>query len=199
MGITGRRVATVAVAMCLVVPTAACSGDDDDSTTVITDPVQTTETTEASTSSTTAAEDPDAAVKAEVEAAYLAYWDAVPQFFNPPDPEHPLIELHTAEAVREATLSGISQLILDGESIRRPDNEDHFIVTILDVDPMVGRAGVRACIVDGLQVVKTDSGQVINGNVVTKTVQAEVVRDGSRWKVAQSRLVESADGVHECE
>lgn len=202
MGRTARGIVAVAVAAAVAV--AGCSGDDapaDGNASVITDPVDTSETTSSSTTTqaTTTTEDPNEAVKREVEEAYLAYWDAVPEFFGQPNPQNPLIERHTAEAVFDATHDGITELLLDGQSIHRPENEDHFIATVLDVDPMVGRAGVSACIVDGLQIIDNATGEVINGDVITKLVRAELVLVGETWKVAQSRLIERIPGVHSCE
>lgn len=197
MGNTGRRVAAVALTAVLVV-SSACSGDDDDSTTVITDPVETTESTTTSTSSTTSTTiDPDAEVKAEVEAAYLAYWDAVLEIFAEPNPGNPLIERHTTGAVRRVTLEAVAEDALEGRVVQPPEDPDDYTQTVLEVEVHGSSATVRACAIDGALVIDRATNEVLDDDLVTLLLTATLANEGT-WKVETSQVEDRREGRWDC-
>jgi hypothetical protein len=69
---------------------------------------------------------------------------------------------------------------------------------IVLVDVLDGRATVVACQLDDA-VVRGADGTVIDDDVVTKRVSAELLRVGGSWKLADAQIVEQWDGAVGCE
>src|SRR5918994_5705071 len=90
MSVLGWRLRTVgaaAVACALLVLSPGCGGDDGEAA----DEGTTTSTSETTVASTTTTQDPEA----EVEAAYLAYWEMQQRLAEAPNPSDPEVRQRT--------------------------------------------------------------------------------------------------------
>lgn len=196
MRFRGRWLAALAVAVTLV---GACSGDDsDDGDPGTTEAAETSESTSSTDTSSSSTTDPDAAVEAEVEAAYLAQWDAYVEILGAPDPSNPLIDQHYTGASKAALLDTITQLALDGTAIRLPDDPSNFEVQISDIDPTVQAATVHSCVVDGLVVFKRDTGEIVNDRVVTTIFEAKLEESDGAWRLSEHIVVDDQEGRGKC-
>lgn len=176
-----RRVVALALVAGLAV--SACNGDDDAESASTTS--ETTEST-TSTSESTTTTDPEAELKAEVEAAYMASWDAFEQIYANPDPANPLIKQTYTGVSLEAVLDEVSRSVLEGEAIRRPDDPANLVIEVMRIEPASEEeAVVTACWVDGYVVYDQTSGAVKNETVSTKTTTAVMRLEDGRWKIAE--------------
>ena len=60
------------------------------------------------------------------------------------------------------------------------------------------RAVVQECVVSDGVVVRRDTGEVVNDEVNTHNVQAELTRVDGVWKVSSARLLQRFEGVAGC-
>ena len=169
------------------VSSATLVAEDDDPTTTTAEPT------------TTTADDPDVELKAEIEDAYYAQWDAYVEILSDPDPTNPLIDRHFAGAARERLLDAISADIREGLVTRRPASSEHFrhVVETVDVRSE-SEAVVVSCVIDGLVVQKRSSGEIVNDTVAVLRVESAFVLDGSLWKLDDSVRLERFEQGNEC-
>jgi hypothetical protein len=193
-----RRVVGLAVAAVALVATGC--GDDDAVTSPVTVPDTRDETPTSTTSATEATqEDGDAEVISEIEAAYFAQWDAFVEILRDPDPANPLIDQHFAGAAKETLLDTISQDIADGVITRRPEDPARFRPGIESVQ-VTGptKAVLVECTVDGLVVVRRDSGDVVNDRVSVVRIENVFELIEGQWRVTSSRLLERLEEAAAC-
>ena len=149
-------------------------------------------TTTAGPSSTSSSD-----VNADVTKAYLAYWDMYFRVNDPPNPDDPQITELTTGPALPALLDIIHTNASQGLVFRLPANGvGKHTVKVLSVDGTT--ATLQDCSVDDGQVIRASSGEVVNGDVVTKLINATLTNDSGQWKVSQYDFVQRTPGVAEC-
>src|ERR671911_1658895 len=104
MSVLGWRLRTVgaaAVACALLVLSSGCGDDDGEAA-----DEGTTSTSETTIASTTTTQDPEA----EVEAAYLAYWEMAERLLAAPDPDDPEIAQRVIGSARAKLVDSLATL-----------------------------------------------------------------------------------------
>jgi hypothetical protein len=171
-----RFAATIATAL-LILTGATCSGDDDDSAD--------------STTSTTKSPE------AEVESAYLGYWDMLSRLAAAPDPEdQDIAQRASGEALLEVK-AGLTSQLSQGQIARTGPAYGH---TVTSVEVADDRATVRDCAVDDSTIVDKETGETVGGGeAATGLIEAELVHDGDSWKVDAVDVLQTWPGATECE
>jgi hypothetical protein len=167
------RTLRIAALLGVVVVAGACGGDDGDEGSADT-------TAATTTSATTTTLDP----KAEVEAAYLAYWDAYLKAVSEPvNPELPELQQVVTGVQKTIVTRNLQQLQARGEAVRLndPSRYRHVVQTI---DGTNGDASVEACVYDDLITYNVGSGAVVDNSVAWKKVHAQLVREQDMWLIS---------------
>jgi hypothetical protein len=181
------KVWMAALVAVVVVGGIACGGDDDEESTGPT----ASSTTAAPTTTTT---DPSA----EVEAAYLGYWDAyLKASMDPVDPHLSELQDRMTGAQRQATTRNLENMQATGQAVRRPAGSQHMH-GVIEVSVQGRRGLVHACSVDDLVTYEVATGRPIDDSVATKRYEASVVLERGTWKVEQVTETERVEGVVPC-
>jgi hypothetical protein len=170
----------------VVVGGVACGGDDDEEARESTDPTASS-TTAAPTTTTT---DPSA----EVEAAYLGYWDAyLKAVAQPVNPELPELQQRVTGAQRTIVTRNLQQLQTRGEAVRlrRPSHYRHVVRTI---ERSSGSASVEACVYDDLITYDVGTGVTVDESVAWKEVHAELVHQQGMWLISYLEIARGTGG-----
>ena len=179
-----KRVRIAALAGVVVVGGVACGGDDEEESTEPT----ASNTTAAPTTTTTA--DP----RAEVEEAYLAYWDAyLKAVTEPVDPELPELQQLITGAQRTIVGRNLQQLQARGEAVRlrQPSLYRHVVRTIERANRS---ASVEACVYDDLITYDVATGVKVDDSVGWKNVHAELVQQQGGWLVSYLEIGRATGG-----
>jgi hypothetical protein len=172
---TTRRARHLAAATLLTLaPLASCTTDDDDPPS----PTPTTLTPEA-----------------EVEAAYLAYWDMAERLSESPDPENSEISQRSIDPVRAQLTETLSTYRARGQAVRSGPDYRHRIA---DVEISGGTATLQDCAADDSALIDVTSGEVIEHDVVTTSLQAVLVSRGDEWLLQELNSLGSWRGVVSC-
>jgi hypothetical protein len=161
----------------------ACGGDNDQESTGST----ASSTTAASTMTTT---DPSA----EVEAAYLGYWDAyLKAVTEPVNPQLPELQQRVTGAQRTIVTRNLQQLQTRGEAVRlrQPSRYRHVVRTI---ERSNGSASVEACVYDDLITYDVGTGVEVDDSVAWKEVHAELVQQQGIWLVSYLEIARATGG-----
>lgn len=203
-----RRTATACVLTALLLTAASC-GDDGEaspaSTTTTEAATSTTGSTTSTTSSTasttegtTATTAPGTTPEQEVIDRYVGYWNA--RFTaneGTPDPNDPALrEFATGEQL-DAVIAETQTNLDEGLAFQRPA-EPHNIQRITVIEIEGDHAVVQECVVSDGVIVRRDTGEVVNDEVNTHNVQAELTRVDGVWKVSSARLLQRFEGVSGC-
>jgi hypothetical protein len=182
-----RTVATVAAACALLVVVAAC-GDDGD---VAVD-ATTTSTSDTSIALTTTTQNPEA----EVEAAYLAYWEMAKRLLAAPDPDDPEIAERATGTALTTAIDGFTTMRAQGQAIRIGEGYSHDVLSI-DVRGMA--ATVVDCNVDEAARIEVTSGRVLTSATTTNLLTVELKSDAGQWQVASIQKTDAWEGAHSCD
>jgi hypothetical protein len=140
MSVLGWRLRTVgaaAVACALLVLSSGCGDDDGEAA----DEGTTTSTSETTVASTTTTQDPEA----EVEAAYLAYWEMAERLLAAPDPDDPEIAQRVIGSARAKLVDSLATMRAQQERLEfGPDNSHRVVSVQLGAE----EATVLDCIID---------------------------------------------------
>lgn len=129
---------------------------------------------------------------------YIGYWNA--RFTaneGTPDPDDPALrEFATGEQL-DAVIAETQSNLDEGLAFQRAA-EPHNIqrVTVIEIDG--DHAVVQECVVSDGVIVRRDTGEVVNDEVNTHNVQAELTRVDGVWKVSSARLLQRFEGVSGC-
>lgn len=203
-----RRTATTCVLTALLLTAASC-GDDGEaspastttteaSTSTTGSTTSTTSSTTSTTEGTTATTAPGTTPEQEVIDRYVGYWNA--RFTaneGTPDPDDPALrEFATGEQL-DAVITETQSNLDEGLAFQRPA-EPHNIqrVTVIEIDG--DHAVVQECVVSDGVIVRRETGEVVNDEVNTHNVQAEMSRVDGVWKVSSARLLQRFKGVSGC-
>ena len=177
---------------------AACggaSGSEERSATTTTEAPSTTEPPAPTTSL-----DPQAQALADAEAAYLAYEEAYNvAAADPVTPQHPALQALITGDQRIYLNSDLGGDLADGEALRHAQ-PSQYNVDVLSATPQSdGSILLRVCQVDDRVVHKVATGEVVDDDVVTRTIDVRSINEGGTWKVALKTTVADAPGVASCE
>ena len=197
-----RNAARFAVALAVAGSLGGCSDGDDGAI----PSASTTTTTRASSSTTTSSTAGDVSsttvagtsVEQEVQARYLAFWDA--RFAAnqaPPNPDFPaLAELAVGDQL-EKVVAETRRNLDEGLALRARENSSaKRTVSVVSVDG--DEATVQECVVDDGIVYRFRTGEVVDEKVATHSVQGTMRRVDGAWKLAAARLVQRWEGVAGC-
>ena len=134
-------------------------------------------------------------VEAEVEAAYLAYWEMNERLAGAPDPTDPEIERLSMGSAKDRLVSGITGFVTKGQTVRFNDAYAH---EILSIDLMGDKAQLRDCYVDDATVLDADSGEEIESATSTLYLAATLTLTPEGWKVSRVERLNLWDGVRPC-
>jgi hypothetical protein len=186
-----RRVLIAALAGVVVVSGVGCGGDDDEeggST-----GQRATSTTAGPTTTTTA--DP----RVEVEAAYLAYWDAYLEASSEPvTPDLPGLQVLMTGDHKRTVTRNLRDLQGNARAVR--EREDSRYRNVLESLELADGATARltACSYDDLITYDVVTGEPVDDSAATKWLEGQMVREGDRWKVAQLQIVRRENGDDQC-
>jgi hypothetical protein len=187
-------------------PPTSSTSDRPSTATESTTPSSSTSTT-TTTSSSTASVPPTTsgrsgapdAVEQEVIDRYLGYWAArLEANSGVPDPAHPGLAEFATGAQLEAAVSEAQTNLERGVSYR--PREDAAAVQRIEVVSIEGDAAVvQECFVDDGLVVRQDTGEVVDDDITTHNVRADLVREGGGpWRVSAVRAIQVWEGVAGC-
>ena len=176
---------------------AACggaSGSEERSATTTTEAPSTTEPP-----ATTTSLDPQAQALADAEAAYLAYEEASNvAATDPVNPQHPELQALITGDQRLHSNSELGGFLADGEAAR-PAEPSQYNVDVQAATPQSdGSVLLHVCRVDDSVIYKVATGEVVNDDVVTKTVDALMVTENGAWKVSSTTVIARTPGVASC-
>jgi hypothetical protein len=182
-----RTVATAAAACALLVLSSGCGDDDGEAA----DDGTTTSTSETTIASTTTTQDPDA----EVEAAYLAYWEMQQRLAEAPNPSDPEVRQRTTGPALDKLIDSLTTMRSMGQTLRFGPRYSHKVTS---VDLQDDRATVRDCAVDdGARV--TENGEETSLQLSTSLLETTLVDQGGDWLVQSISELKSWDGATSCE
>lgn len=168
---------------------SACSGDDDS----VADPTSTTRPTASTT--TTEAEDP---VATEIANRYERFWEVrLAANREPVNPDDSRLAELAINSQLDQVVTETRQRREQGLALRSPESsvtEHRVKVVRVDGDA----ASVQDCITDGDIVYRVATGETIDDKVVTRNVMATMRRVDGVWKLADTRVVQTWEGVAGC-
>jgi hypothetical protein len=187
------RLATAALVAVFGLLPAACGGDDGEAADED-DPASTAPAEESSTTADATTTVPS--VEAEVEAAYLAYWEMNERLAGAPNPADPEIERLSMGTARDRLVSGLTGFVTKGQTVRFNDAYAH---DILSIDRAGETAGLRDCYVDDATVLDADSGEELESATSTLYLEVTLTHTPDGWKVSEVERLRIWDGVAQCE
>ena len=203
-----HRAVAACIAAALLLAATSC-GDDGEaspaSTTTTEASTSSTESTTSTTSETTTATDastattaPGTSAEQEVIDRYIGYWNArFEANSGTPDPNDPALREYATGEQLETVIAETQSNLDQGLAFQRAA-EPHDIQRVTVVEIEGDRALVQECVVADGVVVRRDTGEVVNDEVNTHNVQAEMLRVDGVWKVSEARLLQQFEGVAGC-
>ena len=192
-----RSALVAAVALLL----AACSGSGDE----IVEPASTTSrapTTASTTStSTTTPTSPSGAHQPEerdLVERYVGFWDArLAANEAPPNPDDPALPEFATGPQLDNVVAETRRRLDDGLALRSadPSETSHDVTVIRQTGD---RAELQDCFVNDGIVYRTDTGEVVDDSVVTRSVSADMVLVDGVWKLERATVVQQWEGIAGC-
>jgi hypothetical protein len=133
--------------------------------------------------------------EAEVEAAYLAYWDMVQRVTESPDPDDPEIADRAVDPARTELTDSVEAFHEAGQVVEIGPEYAHAVTDVV-VDG--NTAQLRDCAVDDAALVDGTSGEVIRAATVTSSLQVTLVLRERRWLVSDINRLRNWEGVAPC-
>ncbi|MGH9234671.1 MAG: hypothetical protein ACRD0R_15195 [Acidimicrobiales bacterium] len=188
LGHRPRLAIAALVAVFALVPTA-CGGEGNED--VDRDDPTTTPPAEGSSTTTTAP-----SVEAEVEAAYLAYWEMAERLTNSPDPDDPEISQRAIGTALTTFVDSVTTLKAQGQAVVTGQQTSHDITSI-ELSADVAR--LRDCNVDDAKRVETSTGNEIVEAVATNLLAVELLRSDGSWLVSSIKRISAWEGATQCD
>lgn len=190
-GLGGRHHSRLALALVALAVLAGCSNDGEG----VAAPTSTTDPPPATQATTTTTIDP---VAAEIVGRYKEFWQA--RFAAnqpPPNPDAPALREYATGQQLEQVVKETRGNLAEGLALRRPGSAP--IRSSVKLVKLAGdEATVQECVVDDDVVYRYTSGEVVNANVATNSVEGTMRRVGGVWKLAAARLIQRWEGVAGC-
>jgi hypothetical protein len=180
-----------ALAGVVVLVSAACGGDNDEEST---DRSAAT-TTSAPVTTTTTTLDPSA----EVEAAYLDYWDAYLEASSEPvNPDLPELQALMTGDHQRAVTHNLEDL--QGRNLAVREREDSRYRNVIESLEFANDATATftACSYDDLVTYDVVTGESVDDSADTKRLEGQMVYEGDHWKVARLEIVGRETDTDEC-
>lgn len=134
----------------------------------------------------------------EIIRRYLGYWDARYQAGREPvNPDYPLLREYATGRQLETLLTETRYRQQHGEAFRYPEpsiSRRDVQVTSIEGE----KASVYDCLVDDGIIYRIGTGEIINGEVGTQSVTADLVLVEGKWKVEAAHLIQNWAGVAGC-
>jgi hypothetical protein len=166
------RLAATALVAAFTLSLAACGGDDGED--ADDDPTATAPADDSTTTTTAPS------VEAEVEAAYLAYWEMAERLAQAPDPDDPEIDKRSIGRVRDELVDNLTTMRTQGQRIEFGPSNEHDVVNV-DIDGTA--ATVSDCVVDeGVQIDEA-SGERVDFPATPGLLEATMVSSEGGWIV----------------
>jgi hypothetical protein len=182
-----RTVATAPAACALLVVVAAC-GDDGEAAVDGT----TTSTSDTTIASTTTTQNPEA----EVEAAYLAYWEMAKRLLAAPNPDDPEIARRASGINVDQVIDSLTSLHAQGRSIRFGRQYEHDVLSV----QLTGETAViRDCNVDDAATIDAVSGDELSASVTTALLEATLTLEQESWRVSSIERLDAWNGATRCD
>lgn len=203
-----HRAVAACIAAALLLAATSCGDDGEASPASTTTTEASTSSTESTTSTTsetttaagasTATTAPGTSAEQEVIDRYIGYWNArFEANSGTPDPNDPALREYATGDQLETVIAETQSNLDQGLAFQRAA-EPHNIQRVTVVEIEGDHAVVQECVVaDGI-VVRRDTGEVVNDEVNTHNVQAEMTRVDGVWKVSAARLLQRFEGVAGC-
>jgi hypothetical protein len=179
------------VAVLAVMLAAGCGGSGDDAAEGD-DPATTSSTPTPTTPDETIASN---SAEAEVEAAYLAYWEMAQRLVEAPNPDDPEIPERATGPAMGQLVDSLSTLRAQNRAVRGGPGYGH---RLLSLDVSGGSALVRDCTVDDGSIVDASTGDVIEQRVVTVLLEVSLRRETGGWRVSEIEQLDSWSGATTC-
>ena len=203
-----HRAAAVCAAAALLLAGASCGDDGEASPASTTTTDASTSTTRSTTSTTsetttsagasTATTAPGTSAEQEVIDRYIGYWNArFEANSGTPDPNDPALREYATGEQLDTVIAETQSNLDEGLAFQRAA-EPHNLHRVTVVEIEGDRAVVQECVVADGVVVRRDTGEVVNDQVNTHNVQAEMTRVDGVWKVSAARLLQRFEGVAGC-
>lgn len=172
----------------------ACSDD-----TAAPGPTADATTTTSTAAPTTTTEPPAPTTEDEVAAAFMAAASAQDQAFLTSDPA----DAGIAATRVEPSLSALRDVLADrsaaGLVLRYPNGipPEKQIRATRVLSPTT--AELTVCVIDNAQLVRSDSGAVVNAETTSRLVRFQLVRSDGTWKVRDTEQISARPGSGGCE
>jgi hypothetical protein len=178
---------------------AGCSGSSDE----IVEPASTTSRapTTASTTSTSTATSPSGGHQPEEQdlvERYIGFWDArLAANQAPPNPDDPALAEFATGPQLDNVVAETRRRLDDGLALRAadPSRTSHDVTVIRQT---ADRAELQDCFVNDGIVYRTDTGEVVDDSVVTRSVSADMVLVDGVWKLERATVVQQWEGIAGC-
>jgi hypothetical protein len=189
MSVLGRRLRTVgtAAAACALLVLSSGCGDDGEAA----DDGTTTSTSDTTIASTTTTQDPEA----EVEAAYLAYWEMAERLVENPNPDDPEIVQRSSGTARATLIDSLTTLRAQAHSVRSRDRTSH---EVLVAEVQGDTAVVRDCNVDDAVRIEISTGREVQSGITTNLLEASLASNAGSWTVASIEKLGGWEGAQKC-
>lgn len=182
-----RRARAVLLPLAVLLAVGACGGDDEPDE----DPPDTTAATPTTSPATTAP-----SPEAEVEEAYLAYWEMAARLSAAPNPDDPEIAERAVDPVLGVITDSLSTLRAQGQEVHLGDQYARDVTSVVvNGDEAV----VRDCTIDDGERRDGSSQEVIDRYLNTVLLEATLVSVEGRWLVREIDQLNSWDGAVACE
>ena len=190
-----RSTFVAAVALLL----AACSGSGDE----IVEPASTTSRapTSASTTFTSTTTSPSGGHQPEEQdlvQRYIGFWDArLAANEAPPNPDDPALPEFATGPQLDNVVAETRRRLDDGLALRAadPSRTSHDVTVI---GQTADRAELQDCFVNDGIVYRTNTGEVVDDSVVTRSVSADMVLVDGVWKLERATVVQQWEGIAGC-
>ena len=203
-----HRAVAACIAAALLLAGTSCGDDGEASPASTTTTEASTSSTESTTSTTsetttaagasTATTAPGTSAEQEVIDRYIGYWNArFEANSGTPDPSDPALREYATGEQLDTVIAETQSHLDQGLAFQRAA-EPHNIQRVTVVEIEGDRAVVQECVVADGVVVRRDTGEVVNDEVNTHNVQAEMTRVDGVWKVSAARLLQRFEGVAGC-
>ena len=196
-GRTGwRRAASVLISGVLVVLLPACGGGGDSGGAAA--PGTTGGTTASSTPTTSTPVTTTMDPAADVAARYKQFWEVRYEANrNPVNPSDPRFAQFATGKQLDNVVTETRQRRDQGLAIRRPDpTVSRNRVKVLEVSNETAR--LQDCATNDGIVYRVATGQVLDDSVVTRSVEATMVKVDGMWRLADTRVLQEWKGVAGC-
>jgi hypothetical protein len=171
------RLATAALVAVFGLLPVACGGDDGEAADED-DPASTAPAEESSTTVDATTTVPS--VEAEVEAAYLAYWEMAERLAQAPDPNDPEIDERSTGRLRSELVDNLTTMRTQGQRIEFGPSNGHEVVNV-DIDGTA--ATVSDCVVDEGVQIDDATGESVDFPATPGLLEATMVNSEGGWIV----------------